>query len=225
MDAGAAGQEFAAPLLAHGRSIGVLHLRANTPAAKLPAEADMVQLLADQLASAIETSRLYGEARDALQQLHAYSDQAVAADWKEQGASSGAAFEYTRVGIRAAQPGSDSSDPRNLHIPLELRGQKIGTMTLARGDAEGWTDADRDLAEKAAIQVALALENMRLLEETRNRAAQEQRLSEFSARLGQSVDLDTLLQTAVRELATLPEVAEASVYLNPAASAPVKGSS
>jgi GAF domain-containing protein len=98
-------------------------------------------------------------------------------------------------------------------------------MTLARGDAEGWTDADRDLAEKAAIQVALALENMRLLEETRNRAAQEQRLSEFSARLGQSVDLDTLLQTAVRELATLPEVAEASVYLNPAASAPVKGSS
>ena len=225
IDAGTAGQELAAPLLAEGRSIGVLHLRANTPAAKLPAEADMVQLLADQLASAIETSRLYGEARDALQQLQAVSDQTVATDWKKQGASSGAAFEYTRAGIRAAQAGTQPSDARSLRIPLQLRGQEIGTITLARGGAESWTDADRDLAEKTATQVALALENMRLLEETRNRAAQEQRLSEFSARLGQSVDIDTLLQTAVRELATLPEVAEASVYLSPALSAPVKGSS
>jgi GAF domain-containing protein len=149
----------------------------------------------------------------------------VETDWKEQSASRGAAFEYTRAGIRPAQPGTDPSDPRSLHVPLELRGQRIGTITLARRGAEGWTDSDRDLAEKTATQVALALENMRLLEETRDRALQEQRLSEFSARLGQSVDIDTLLQTAVRELAAMPEVAEASVYLNPAASATVKGTS
>jgi GAF domain-containing protein len=223
-DGGAAGQELAVPLLAHGRSIGVLHLRANTPSARLPGEADMVQLLADQLAAAIETSRLYGEARDALQQLQAFSTRAVQTDWKEQATSSRAAFEYTRAGIRPTQPGTDLSDPRSLRIFLELRGQRIGAITLARREAEGWTDADRDLAEKTATQVALALENVRLLEETRDRAAQEQRLSELSARLGQSVDLDTLLQTAVRELAALPEVAEASVYLNPAAAAPVKDS-
>jgi hypothetical protein len=66
---------------------------------------------------------------------------------------------------------------------------------------------------------------VRLLEETRDRAVQEQRLSDFSAQLGQSVDLDTLLQTAVRELAGLPEVAEASVYLNPSATASAKGPS
>jgi GAF domain-containing protein len=224
-DAGAAGPELAVPLLAHGRSIGVLHLRANAPTANLPAETDMLQLLADQLAASIETSRLYGEARDALQQLQAVSTQAVKTDWKGQGGSPGAAFEYTRAGIRPAQPGTDPSDPRSLRIPLELRGQKIGTIALARGGAEAWTDADRELAEKTAAQVALALENVRLLEETRDRAVQEQRLSEFSARLGQSVDLDTLLQTAVRELAGLPEVAEASVYLNPAATAAAKGSS
>ncbi len=80
------------------------------------------------------------------------------------------------------------------------------------------------LAQKTAAQVALALENIRLLEETRERARQEQMLSEFSARLGQSVDLDSLLQTAVRELAALPEVADASIFLNPSAPAAEKGS-
>lgn len=225
IDAGAAGPELAVPLLAHGRSIGVLHLRANTPSARLPAEADMVQLLADQLAAAIESSRLYGEARDAIQQLQALSSQAVQRDWRAQAASPGGAYEYTRSGIRPAQPGTDLLDPLSLRIPLELRGQTIGTIALARSGPEGWTDADRDLAEKTAAQVALALENVRLLEETRDRAVQEQRLSEFSARLGRSVDLDTLLQTAVRELAAIPEVAEASVYLNPAATPALKGSS
>jgi GAF domain-containing protein len=224
-DAGATGQELAVPLLAHGRPLGVLHLRANTPSARLPAEADMIQFLADQLAVAIETSRQYGEARDALQQLQALSGQTAETDWKEQGASRDAAFEYTRAGIRPAQPGTDLSDPGSLRIPLELRGQRIGTIALARRGPEGWTDADRDLAEKTAAQVALALENMRLLDETRDRAVQEQRLSEFSARLGQSVDLDTLLQAAVRELAALPDVSEASVYVDPAATAPLKGSS
>jgi GAF domain-containing protein len=225
MDTGLAGQELGVPLLVHGKPIGVLHIRANSPSTRLPAEADMVQLLADQLAAAIETSRLYGEAQDALEQLRALSGQAVQTDWKDQGATHGAAFEYTRAGIRPAQPGTELSDPRNLRVPLELRGQRIGTIALTRSGAEGWTDADRDLAEKTAAQVALALENSRLLDETRDRAVQEQRLSEFSARLGQSVDLDTLLQTAARELASLPEVAEASVYLNPAATSPVKGSS
>jgi GAF domain-containing protein len=77
----------------------------------------MVQLLADQLATAIETSRLYGEARDALQQLQALSDQAVATDWKDQGASSGAAF---RRGLSG--PGSNPAlRSRNLHPPATTR--------------------------------------------------------------------------------------------------------
>jgi hypothetical protein len=54
-----------------------------------------------------------------------------------------------------------------------------------------------------------------LLEDTRQRALHEQRLSELSARLGESVDLDSLLQTAVRELAALPDVADATIVLNP----------
>jgi len=212
---GQTGPELALPLLARGRPLGVLHLRAADPAAAPPADTEMLQLIADQLASALETARLMGESRDALEQLQVVSGQAVQASWKEQASLPIVAFQYTPAGIKAAAPGSDSPDPRGLRVPLELRGQRIGTISLTRRGTEGWTEADRDLAEKTAAQVALALENVRLLEETRDRAQQEQQLSEFSRRLAQSVDLDTLLQTAVRELAALPEVADASIYVNP----------
>jgi GAF domain-containing protein len=166
-------------------------------------------------ASAIDTSRLFTQARDALQQLQALSGPPKGPAWKATDAPPYLAYEFTPAGVRAAQPGVSSADPSSLRVPLELRGQKIGTISLRRRGSENWTEADRDLAEKTATQVALALENVRLLEETRERALQEQTLSEFSARLSHSVDLDTLLQTAVRELAALPEVADASIYLNP----------
>jgi len=221
----ATGPELALPLLARGRPLGVLHFRALHSTARLPADTELLQLIADQLASAFETARLFDESSHALQQLEAVSAQTTQSAWQDQAAHPRLAFEYSRSGIRPARPASATVDPGSLRIPVELRGQKIGTIALTRRGAEGWTDADRDLAQKTADQVALALENVRLLEETRERALQEQMLSEFSARLGKAVDLDSLLQTAVRELATLPEVADASIYLNPSAPADEKGPS
>jgi len=61
----------------------------------------------------------------------------------------------------------------------------------------------------------LALENARLLEEAQQHAAQEQSLSELSARLSRSLDPDTLLQTTIRELHQLPNVSEISTSLIP----------
>jgi GAF domain-containing protein len=59
----------------------------------------------------------------------------------------------------------------------------------------------------------MALENARLLEETERRARREQLLGEMTAQFTQSLDMDTLLRSAVRELGQLPNVAEASVHV------------
>jgi GAF domain-containing protein len=125
------------------------------------------------------------------------------------------AYQYTPRGIRGVAEGIHAQPERDLTAPLAIRGQQIGSISIKREAAEGWSDVDRDLAQKVAAQVALALENNRLLEETRDRAMYEQRISAISDRLGQSVDIDGLLQTAARELAALPEVSDASVVLNP----------
>jgi K+-sensing histidine kinase KdpD len=212
---GAIGPELALPLLARGLPVGVLHLHPVEEGVTLPADTELLQLIADQLASAIETARSVREAREALEKLHAVSGQAVQKAWRQALPNERVIYEYTPSGTRPARGTTSELDPYSLRIPLELRGQRIGTIALKRKGTLMWTDADRDLADKTATQVALALENIRLLEETRERAETEQLLSEFSSHLNQSVNLDTLLQIAVRELAGLPEVAGASIYLQP----------
>jgi GAF domain-containing protein len=68
------------------------------------------------------------------------------------------------------------------------------------------------LAEVAG-QIGLAADNIRLLEEATQRAKQEQTVGKLATHFSQSLDLDTLLQTAARELGQLPDVSEVSVFL------------
>ena len=118
----------------------------------------------------------------------------------------------------ATQPGNmptngDTSSDR-LNIPITLRGQTLGTIVLQRKTEKTWNETDRALALEIASQVGLALENARLLDEAQRRAAQEQSLSKLTANLGSSLDPETILQTAIRELHQLPNVAEVSAYIS-----------
>jgi len=54
---------------------------------------------------------------------------------------------------------------------------------------------------------------LRLLEDAQQRARQEQTIGELSTRFSQSLDIDSLLQTAARELGQLPDVSEVSVFI------------
>jgi GAF domain-containing protein len=98
--------------------------------------------------------------------------------------------------------------------PITLRGEVVGALRVCReADEHPWTDDERELVEAVAERLALAADNMRLLEDTQLRAAREQTLSQTTARFTRSLDVDTLLQTAVRELGQLLQVDETSVYL------------
>jgi GAF domain-containing protein len=94
-----------------------------------------------------------------------------------------------------------------------LRGQKIGTIAIARKGDATWSKLDKDLIEEVAGQVGLAVDNIRLLEEATQRARQEQTVGKLAARFSQSLDLDTLLQIAARELGQLPDISEVSVFI------------
>ena len=125
------------------------------------------------------------------------------------------AYQFSPSGIKSISLGAKPKDQDGLHIPLVLRGQEIGSMALQRKDKGEWPEPDRDLAKKVAIQVALALDNIRLIEETRLHVVQEQTINEISGRFSRSLDVDTLLQSAVRELAALTDVSEASIFIKP----------
>ena len=207
--------EVALPLSAHGKIIGVLDVHSKGPQAGSQSEIEILQLLADQLAASVETTRLVSESRAAVQQLESAGAQSTRSTWHQFLKKNSFAYQLTPSGVRPAIPFSGNGSSGGLRLPLALRGQEIGAITVKRRADKPWTEAEQDLMEKLAAQVALAVENARLIDETRQRAAQEQIIGEVSARFSRSLDVEALLQAAVREFAALPEVAEATVVLKP----------
>jgi GAF domain-containing protein len=100
-----------------------------------------------------------------------------------------------------------------ISAPIILRGRKIGNITITRKSDGKWSRLDEGLLDEVAGQVGLAVDNIRLLEEATQRARQEQTVGKLATHFSQSLDLDTLLQTAARELGQLPDVSEISVFI------------
>lgn len=210
--------EVALPMLVRGRVLGVLDIQSEQPMAFSMDDIDILQTLADQVAVAIDNTRLLEESQTALMQIEALTASRTREAWRQKIREGEYAYTYTPLGIQAGRM-SEKTD-NALKIPITLRGQKIGTLSLVRKDDSQWSDLDKDMVEEVAYQAGLAIENVRLVEEATQRARQEQLVGELAARFSQAMDIDSLLQTAARELGQIPNVAEVSVFLGemPAAS-------
>jgi GAF domain-containing protein len=162
---------------------------------------------------------LLTESQEAIKKLETATAEDVRQLWRERIRSAKRSFRYTSVGLSSqAQKPAAAGDAKTgqLNVPITLRGQRIGTIVVNRKAQIAWGEADRSLAIEVANQVGLALENARLLDDAQRHAAQEQSLSELTAHLSRSLDSDTILQTALRELHQLPNVDEVSVFLSSA---------
>ncbi len=83
-----------------------------------------------------------------------------------------------------------------LAAPIKLRDQAIGVVDLQEIDApRRWTDDEIALVQTISDQVALALENARLFEETLRRAEQLATLNRIGMTLTSGLELERVLQT------------------------------
>jgi GAF domain-containing protein len=104
-----------------------------------------------------------------------------------------------------------------LAVPVSLRGLTVGVLGFHRPvEAGAWRPEEIAMVRMVADRLALALENIRLLEEAQRRAHEEHLLGEVTARIRAPMDVDAILQTAVRELGQAIGVDRVSVYLAPA---------
>ncbi|MFZ5919383.1 MAG: GAF domain-containing protein [Chloroflexota bacterium] len=104
-------------------------------------------------------------------------------------------------------------------LPLVSRGQIIGALTVQSAEPEAFSEEDITVLQTMADQVADAIENAHLLQETEHLARRNRLVSEISARMGNTLDLDDLLQTTVQEMARALGASEAVIRLH--ATAPV----
>jgi GAF domain-containing protein len=226
--------EMALPLRIGRRIIGALDIQSQEEAAFDDEDVSILQTIADQLAVAIENARLLQEMQQALHELEIASRRYTQETWQT-GADRTLGYRYRLMDIepvmeqssearrawlegqslitKAEPSGSGGQDAvSTAAIPIKLRGQVIGVLSL-RSSKEDIAPRTVAQIEEVADRLAMALENARLLEETQRRARREQLLGEMTARFTQSLDMDTLLRAAVRELGQLPNVAEASVHV------------
>ena len=203
--------EVALPLLVRNRVLGVLDIQSDKPQAFSTDDIDVLQTLSDQIAIAIENARLLDETQAAIMQLEALTSIRTNEAWSQKLQDRGRAFTYTPLGLRAEK--IPQTNDNAISAPIILRGKKIGTITITKKGDGRWNRLDEGLLDEVAGQVGLAVDNIRLLEEATQRARQEQTVGKLSTHFSQSLDLDTLLQTAARELGQLPDVSEVSVFL------------
>jgi GAF domain-containing protein len=109
---------------------------------------------------------------------------------------------------------SDGDRESALVAPLTLRGEVIGALGLQDPEGERqWTEEEQLLVESVAEQLALALENARLLEETQRRAQRDHLVADITSEVRASSDMEGILRTAVRELGTVLDVDRARIHL------------
>jgi GAF domain-containing protein len=203
--------ELALPLIIRNKVLGVLDIQSDKPEAFSVDDIDVLQTLSDQVAIAIENARLMDETQAAIMQLEALTNIRTRESWSKKLREKNRVFTYTPLGLRAEK--LSQNDDKAISASIMLRGQKIGSISISRKDNTTWSKTDRALIEEVASQVGLAVDNIRLLEEATQRAKQEETVGKLAARFSQSLDLDTLLQTAARELGQLPDVSEVSVFV------------
>jgi signal transduction histidine kinase/GAF domain-containing protein len=85
-----------------------------------------------------------------------------------------------------------------LGVPMIAAGRVVGVMAVQSYEEEGAFDSEHlDLLFTIANQAAIAIENARLFEETRQRAAQLEAIAELGRHITSILDLDELLSQVV----------------------------
>ena len=203
--------EAAIPLVIRNKVLGVLDIQSDKPQAFLLQDLDVLETLSDQVAIAIENARLLDESQATLVQLEALTAVRTRQAWGQKLSGRRRVFTYTPLGLRSEKPSQPAGN--SVEIPLTLRGQKIGKISIARRGDETLNRAEEEIITEVANQAGLAIDNIRLLEDATQRAKQEQVVGRLASRFGQSLNIDSLIQTAARELGQLPDVSEVSVFI------------
>jgi GAF domain-containing protein len=218
--------ELALPFRVGRRIIGAFDIHSQREEAFDGDDVAVLQAMADQFAVAIENARLLSEMQQTVRQLEVASGLFTQDSWRisAQRGRQGMGYRYRRRGVeRAIEPppeavrawadgrsvvlapqsdaaGDGQEEPAStLVVPVKLRDQVVGVLNLSFEDQTVAPDTV-SLIEEVANRLALALENARLLDETRQRAQRDRLIADITAQVRASMDVERILQTAVRGL-------------------------
>ncbi|MBC7878443.1 MAG: GAF domain-containing protein [Anaerolineales bacterium] len=209
--------EMALPLVAGGQILGALDVQSTESQAFSDEDSAILQILAEQLAIAIQNANLFTEIEKTLEASRIGYGEVSREAWSK------ILRNQPRVGFIATPPATLqtysqtleptlakafetgdlilASDNLTISLPIKVRGQAIGAIRLKKTEiAEAWTQEETNLAIALSDQLSGALESARLYQESQQRVARESLVSDISARITSISRVDNIVRETVQEL-------------------------
>jgi GAF domain-containing protein len=204
------------PLKGRLETTGVLDIHFDTDQAPSKEQVQVLRTLADQLAISLENVRLFRRTQESIEaERRAYGELSRQA-WAELlSTRPDVGFLSDEHGIAPAgdvwlpqmetafetgEIAQGGGDGRTLAIPIKVRGQVIGVLDASKpASSEAWSEEEIGLLQTLTEQLGTALEGARLYQDTQRRATRERLIGEVTARMRESLDVERVLQAAVRE--------------------------
>jgi GAF domain-containing protein/HAMP domain-containing protein len=227
--------EAALPLRSRNKVLGAISVQSEQVNAFDEATLIVLQTMADQVAVALENARLFAESNEALEATRrAYGELSREAWTRLLGNQANQGYRVDESGLTplvgaptveagdtelpapAAQAGQaqPGKSVREVSVPVEVRGQRLGTLTAHKHETAGaWTEEEETLLKALVEQLNVALDNARLYTDTQRRAERERILANITAKVRASANVDTILQTALQEVAASLSVTKGTILL------------
>ncbi len=218
--------ELALPLRARERVIGALTVQSEQANAFDETAVALLQTMADQVAVAIDNARLFAESRAALSELQAIQQRYTVRGWREY-LTAGTGDAGITLGAGRLDEGTIAAEVRTalakgattvipapplgrdpvgrqghtaLVLPIMLRERAIGVLGVHDDAERDWSEADLVLAEAVVERLAIAAENLRLLDDTQRRAARERLTAQIGEQVREAPGLREIMHTAAEAL-------------------------
>lgn len=189
-----------APIAVTGEALGNLAVELESGQASARAR-ELVDAVARQVAQHIESLRLLETAERYRAEAEEASRRLTREGWREYLQNTGQGSMQYYYDTKTVTPEPPASLENAHSIPIQVRGATLGTLAVLGMD--NLSGGERELMEAAAQRLSEHLENLRLTEQTRERAQREQALREITSAVRASTNPENILRAAARELGEL----------------------
>jgi GAF domain-containing protein len=220
------------PLLTSDKLIGLLNIQTTSDDIQ-DNDNQTFQMLADQIALSMINIRLLNQQEQYIQEVGGTKGSSAQSAWMQLGMGRKLGYTYDRIRVMRVDQTfspdvtnqllagksvsfiSAETPPRTrLAAPIILREAIIGVIGYDSNNIDHeWQDDEKALLETVASRVSLALENTRLVAEAEQRAERERVIGQITTRMRETLDIETILKTAVKEMRQSLELREAEVRM------------
>lgn len=222
--------ELAVPIRLGDEVLGVLDVQSDRAGALGEEDQLLLEGLSGQIATAIESTRLRQETEERVQELDNLQRLMSRDAWLRYRSShaqeqAGYLFDRQEVHALAQEPARVSVHGNGQEAairPLAVRGEHFGILGVKEDPENPLAPEDYELLDAISLQVAEALENARLLQQTQKRAVELETVSRVSTATATILEADKLLRAVVELARRSFDLYHAHVYLLDEASAELR---